>query len=331
MKKLKIEYGDSVFALPRERVLDVLPSASGFDFKVLLLTASNDALRADEAKLTAELCSKLDCTETALRKAIAFWESAGVIRVCEYEGEAEPAESKDSPAKKKLQKQTFPEYTEGETADVIERHNELAAVIDACQQILGKMFTPGDVQSVVGIYDYLGLNDAGYIETLYQYCKKNGKSSARYIEKVAIDLHDKGILTTSDLNEYIKRRENSEELQLKVRELIGAANRRLTSKETRCIECWTTEWGMDVGVINLAYEVTVDRLGEYKIAYMNGVLENWHKEGLDSVEAVEASQESYKKKKAEATASRSGFDTDEFFEAALARSQRYIEENKTEG
>jgi DNA replication protein DnaD len=35
---------------------------------------------------------------------------------------------------------------------------------------------------------------------------------------------------------------------------------------------------------------------------MNKVLENWHKSGLTTIEAVEASLESYKKSKAEAAA-----------------------------
>ena len=47
VKKLKIEYGDSVFSLPREKVMLTLPSADGFQLKVLLLAAADDSLRAD--------------------------------------------------------------------------------------------------------------------------------------------------------------------------------------------------------------------------------------------------------------------------------------------
>ena len=68
MKKLKIEYGDGVFALPRESILSALPSANEFNLKVLLLTASDESLRSDFSKLTAEVCARLDCTENALKK-----------------------------------------------------------------------------------------------------------------------------------------------------------------------------------------------------------------------------------------------------------------------
>ena len=78
-------------------------------------------------------------------------------------------------------------------------------------------------------------------------------------------------------------------------------------------------------MITCAYEVTVDKLGEPKLAYMNKVLENWHKEGLTTVEAVQASLETYKKNKAEAEQNSSGFETNEFFEAAVSRGLKYGE------
>jgi len=62
---------------------------------------------------------------------------------------------------------------------------------------------------------------------------------------------------------------------------------------------------------------------------MNKVLENWHGEGLCTIEAVEASIDIYKKNKSEAAKSSSDFNEDEYFEAALARSARYLEESRS--
>ena len=330
VKKLKIEYGDSVFSLPREKLMAVLSSASEFHLKVLLLAASDDALRLDFDKASEELCRRLDCTETALGRALDFWRSAGIMSTVDASGTGSGAEISSvntASSKKTLQSSSLPVYTESRAADVMEQHMELAGIIDACQQIAEKIFTPNEVQSVVAIYDYLGLDDEGYIVTLYQFCKRNGKTSPRYIEKVALSLYDAGVTTTSALNDYIKRREHSEELTAKVRSLIGAHERKLTSKETKCIECWASEWSFDFDVINRAYEITVDRIGEYKMPYMNRVLENWYNAGLTTLDAVEESLENYKKSKTEAD-SGSDFETNEYFEAALARSQRYLEESR---
>ncbi len=325
MKKLKIEYGDSVFALPREALMTSLSSANGFDLKVLLLAASDDTLRRDFDNAVAELCKKLDCTKSALTKSLDFWAKAGVLSIAECDGEIKVPE----PTKKQLQSESLPDYTESEAADIIEKNAELSGIIDMCQQIVEKMFTPAEAQIIVGLYDHLGL-DGEYIAMLFAYCKDSGKRSLRYIEKTALGLYDEGIDTAAALGEYIKRKDQLDTNIGKLRTTLGIADRALTPREKKAFEAWLDEWKLDIDVIGRAYEVTVDRLGAYKLAYMSRVLENWHKEGLTTLEAIDASFEAYQKSKSEAKKNQSGFETDEYFEAALARSQKQLEKNKKE-
>ena len=322
MKKLKIEYGDSVFALPRGMIEKTLSSANEFNLKVLLLAAADDTLRCNYESAETELCKKLDCTKSALKRALDFWHDAGVMHITDGESDVEKTQ------KKQLQSESLPDYTESEAADIIERNAELPGIIDMCQEIIKKMFTPAETQIVVGLYDHLGF-DGEYLAMLFAYCRDSGKRSLRYIEKTALGLFDEGIDTAAALAEYIKRRDMLDDNISKIRTLIGAEARQLTPREKKAFETWLDEWKLDTDVITRAYEVTVDRIGEYKLAYMNRVLENWHKEGLTTIEAIDASFEAYKKGKAEAEKNKSGFETDEYFEAALARSQRRLENNKS--
>ncbi|MFQ9149932.1 MAG: DnaD domain-containing protein [Eubacteriales bacterium] len=144
-----------------------------------------------------------------------------------------------------------------------------------------------------------------------------------------MNLFDEGVDTVDALNAYIKRKDEFEDNVGKIRSLIGAGQRELTAKEKKCFTCWLDEWCFPIDVITRAYEVTVDKIGDPSVSYMNKVLENWKNSGLTTLEAVEASLENYKKKKAEAAhgtetvnGAESGFQTDEFFEAALRRSYR---------
>ncbi len=333
-KKLKIHYGDGVLCLPKKEVLDSLTAADGFNLKVLLLVSAEESLRNDYSSLSKELCTRLDCTPTALKKAVAFWQNKGILELCNADTEAEKtAEAASNGVKatengRYLQTSELPTYTEGQVADVIEKNTELRGTIDICQQIVGKIFTPAEAQTVVRLFDHLRL-DGEYIVTLFAYCRDNGKKSLRYIEKTAIGLYDDGIDTTSALNEHIKWLECRDELTAKVKNLIGAASRALTSKEKKSIEQWTMEWKFDFDVISRAYEVTVDSIGDVKLPYMNKVLENWHDSGLTTIKSVEESLEAYKKNKTEAENTASGFDTDEFFKAAVARSGKYLKDKKS--
>lgn len=326
MKKLKIEYGDSVFALPREALIKALLLANGFDLKVLLLVAADDTLRRDYGAACAELCRRLDCTKSALERALNYWHEAGVLSTPEADGEVTAVE----PMKKQLQSESLPDYTEGQAADIIEKNAELSGIIEMCQQIVEKMFTPAEAQIVVGLYDHLGL-DGEYIAMLFAYCKDSGKRSLRYIEKTALGLYDEGIDTAAALTEHIKRKDQLDTNIGTLRKTLGIADRALTPREKKAFETWLDEWRLDVDVISRAYEVTVDKIGAYKLAYMNRVLENWHKEGLTTLQAIDAALEAYQKSKPDSKKKTSGFETDEYFEAALARSQKHLEKNKKEG
>ncbi|MBE6612251.1 MAG: DnaD domain protein [Ruminococcaceae bacterium] len=325
MKKLRIEYGSSVFSLPRESLMAAVTEAGEFQLRVLLLAASDDALRSDLDKCCAEICAKLDCTQTALERALKYWSEHGVMSVVETVTVDEIVTTSvvEKPVAKPFPAPTLPSYGEGAAADIIEKNPELPGIIEVCIQLLGKLLTPAENAIIVGLYDHLRL-DGEYIVTLVSHCKNMGKTSLRYIEKTALSLYDEGVDNVEALKAYIKRREMRDDNLSKIRTMIGAGAREFTAKEKKAFEAWLDDWRFDIEVIRCAYEVTVDKIGEPSVAYMNKVLENWHKSGITTPEAVAESLEAYKKNKAESAQKESGFETDEFFEAALKRSDKYL-------
>ena len=333
--KLRIEWGDGILSLPRG-VLSILPAAGGFELKVLLSIAAEDQLRNDPDALKAELCKRLDCTENAYNKALAFLTQNGMLTLADAPASAATATVTTAPAtstpaatappaevkepKKTLQSSTLPRYSESECADIIARSAELPNVIDMCQQLLGKIFTTADVEVIVGLCDHLNLS-SDYIGCLVKYCADNGKKSLRYIEKTALSLFDDGICTGEALNDYLKRKEKLADATVQIKKLIGATNRELTTKEKNFISCWIEDWKYDIDIITKSWEVTIDRINEPKASYMNKVLENWKNDGLNTLADVEAYCAAYKKKKEAMNAGQSpGFQTDEIMEAIIKRS-----------
>ncbi|MGN1127577.1 MAG: DnaD domain protein [Candidatus Flemingiibacterium sp.] len=330
--KLRLEWGDSILSLPREGLLAALPGAGGFDLKVLICAAAEDRLRSDPEELKSELCKRLDCTKSALEKSLSFWSDAGVITLDGTAAEAPAdAEAKASPesgagTKKHLQSGALPQYSESECADIIASSEELPNIIDMCQQLLGKIFTSADVEAIVALYDHLNLTP-DYIGCLVKYCADNGKRSLRYIEKTALSLFDEGICTSEALDAYLKQKERLADDLSQIRRLTGSDGRELTTKEKKTFSRWLEEWKFGVDMIKRAWEITVDKIKEPNIDYINRVLENWHKSGLATIADVDASLEAYKKKKTEAAGGMqtvagqpSGFQTDEIMEAILKRS-----------
>ena len=324
---ITFKYGAGVAVLPAS-VIRKIDRASKKDRKILLSLASMPETMQKAETDPSAVAKACSCTETELATAIAFWRGAGIIEGDEENTEAvepiaceEPAaEPVQAVSKPRLQRaDELPKYTTDELAVLLESRKDAAQLINECQNVIGKIFNPAEVNIVLALSDYLGL-DGQFIFVLCDYCSRKGKKSLRYIEKKAFGLVDEGITTVEALSAHIEKMELIAGLEGQIRTLFGMKDRELTTKEKKFIEKWITKFGYGIDVIKKAYEITVDAIHEPSPAYANAVLERWNKEGLTTLADIERAQ-------SEALPSEGSFDTDDFFEAALKRSMEKMKED----
>ena len=259
--------------------------------------------------------------------SLSFWRGAGVV-MPDGEPDLTPvaAESVEiKPTEVKVQKKVtreakLPQYTSEQLTDILEGNEEMALIIDECQNILGKILNVHEINVLIGLMDYLCL-DSEYILLLVKHCSENGKRTLHYIEKTAFGLYDEGIHTSSELIAELSRREAAMSAEGKIRSIFGIGTRKLTTREKKEISAWVNDMKLPMQIIEMAYEITVDATSQPTLHYANTVLERWHSEGLDTVEKI---KESYKDKKDKsgriAPDAPASFDTDEFFDAAVKKS-----------
>lgn len=320
--KIKPRLEGHCVPVPVEPVIKMLGEVNGTKLKVLLYLLANPSFEPDE------VAEKLDITKKALISAVEYWQTQGVF---EKQEETSPAKSvKASTDVKKTENVTvrrpkavmsapaLPRYTSDEVAAYIENHEGMHKLLGSCQQYMGKMFNASEVETVVGLMDYLKLDEA-YVLLLFSYCDRINKRSIRYIEKLAVELFDKGIMSYDELDTYLMVLEASKKMDKPLRELFGIGRRALTAKEKDIFESWM-KWEMPMDVIEKAYEVTVENTGGASIPYCNAVLSSWNDKGYKTVDEVTAGIEQYKHDKEGAKDKKGSFDTDDFFEAALRRS-----------
>lgn len=327
--KINPKYGDKIISLPAEQVLELLPEASRTDLAVLIYVLSNRNATYEDIE-DATGVSKDDAYS-----ALTFWKQNGVIsctglkarKTAKAESESERKKDRTqskkaspditvSDRKKVFAKQSLPSYSASELSQMIEGDPELKELIDASQQILGKIFKVPEIETVVGMRDYLRL-EADYILLLCSHCANIKKTSLRYVETVALDLYDSGITEYSQLEKYLENRERIRSLEGQIRRMLGIGSRALTSKEERCFEKWA-DWGFPFEMIKEAYEITVNNTQKVSVDYMTTILDNWRVAGFVTVEEARAAGE--KRKKASNGGTKSSFDTSDFFSSALERS-----------
>lgn len=293
--------------VPRDALLGALEGADSLKFKVLFTILADPEISEDA------VCDIFDITKKRLHTVISYWQKAGVLEGCEAEA---PKVAKKAHCARATE---MPRYTNEEIARFAENNEGFSDLLVSCQNELGKFFTMAETEILIGMMDYLNL-DAAYIVLLFGHCVGKGKKSLRYIEKTAIEYVDRGILTYDELEAYISRTEKAAKMEHKLRELFGIGTRGLIKREKDAFERWSGEWNMPFEIIERAFDVTVTNTNEASVPYCNSVLERWHASGYTTIEQVEEALEQYKHKKSGAKEKKGSFETDDFFEAALARS-----------
>ena len=310
---MKWNYGHGVVILPAE-ALSV--GATDEQIRVLLCLAKDASLAEDPARLAKEAKVK----EGQIEGLLAFWQTKGIL-ISEDAAVPAVAEVAEPKAARVLPRaDEIPGYSSSELSEMLEKRTALRSMVDDAQQILGKMCNTYEVNLLLGMTDYLGL-DEKYILLLLSHCRRIEMTSMRSIERYAIRLVDKGICTVPELEVWVEQAESLHTLEGQVRRLLGMNSRALTEKQKKMLEAWQS-YGYGEDVIRLAYETTADTISEPNLNYLNSILERWHSEGLKTAEEIkrkreeEAAQKSARKKGKDAGSS---FDTDEFYEAALRR------------
>ena len=306
-------FGGRVLTLPTA-VAEV--DATPRQLRVLFLIA------AGTTELSA-LATALDCKPSEIKEILAFWQEAGVLQT-DLALPAAKEKAKTAPKAKKLPRaDEIPTYSLSELNAMLERRESLRTMIEEAQQILGKLFNTYEISILLGMVDYLEL-DESYILLLLAHCMRIEKKGLRTIERYAISLIDSGITTAEALEEQVQVIEARHTLEGKVRAIFGLKSRSLTTKEQKAIAAWAS-FGYGEDIIRRAYEITVDAIHQPSLQYTNAILERWHANGLNSLAEIEKALETERAEKEKAGDSKADFktfDPNDAFEAALRRSYK---------
>ncbi len=324
--KVRFTYGNGVLTLPAA-VMQHIDKATKRDIRVLLALAAEPMACVDLAVARARVAAALSVSEGEVEGALGFWRGTGILTVTETESEPctatadvqVPVTVTEAPAAKPAPKVIadggLPSYSTEELTGVLERRKGLSALIDECQRVMGKVFNTREINLIAGMLDYLEMSEE-YILLLLSHCVRMEKKSIRYVEKMALSLHDEGVVEASDLEERLQHIEMMAGSVGKIRKMFGASSRALTTKEKRMVEKWICTMKYSDEIIQMAYEITVDATGDASFPYANSILERWFAEGYRTVEDINNALTEYRRKKNNPNSS---FDVDEFFEAALKR------------
>lgn len=300
----------AVFALP-DAVADraTLRMAGAAQLKVLLWFARNgrfdpDACAADTAVTSA------DCID-----AMRFWVESGVLSTADDAATAatppapvaspSPAvspvtETPAAPASEhtvsapSLPPLHRPDTPRPQFPDVVARQKsspDFDYLLQTAEQRLGRPLTHGEMESFLYIYDTVGLPAEVILMILVDAIRRDKvrvKSGLkRYLEKVAMDWAERGIVTMAAAEREFCREERIGTVREHIRTLFSM-DRTPTLLQVETAIRWIDEWGFSDEMLLAAFTRCREATGGFQSGYMNRILESWHADGITTPEQAQA-------------------------------------------
>ena len=184
----------------------------------------------------------------------------------------------------------LPEYSRSDVAEYLGSDPEFKFISQFCEEKLGKILSNVDLQTLLGIYSWLGL-PSDVICLLITSCvmetkKKYGegrKPTMRTIEKTAKVWVREGILTSGRAEEYLEEQEKLGSDKMHLASLLGIQKRTLAPTEDRYISEWL-RLELSDELILLAFDKTVTNTGSLRWAYMDKIVKSFHEQGFKTAD-----------------------------------------------
>ena len=133
------------------------------------------------------------------------------------------------------------------------------------------------------------------IEYLIGYCIDRGAKSISYMDKIARAWAEIDIHTLEAAKEYSKLNSDA---NITVKKAFGIQNRNLVPLETDMIRTWLQEYGFSVDMIKEACNRTIKNTQQPRFDYANTILQNWKKDGIQTIKDVQTCDHAFHKSQA---------------------------------
>ena len=309
--QMNLGYGYSAVELPNA-FIDHYMTRCAPVYGLIYIYSLRQCIGGAAAVSSQDIARTFQILETDVVNAWHYWENAGLIRlegredgmtvtflpVREPAGEA-PA--KKTPAPPAGVVRPFvpagrPQYTVEELTVYRQQSRDIERLFAHAEQTLGKLLTYHDLNVLFGFYDWLRL-PVEVIVFLLTYCAGRDRRDLRYIEKVAMDWAENQIGDPEKALEYVQAFDHDYRDILRA---MGQPSGFPTPTQRKYIDKWLREYGMTPALALEACDRAAARIGRPKFAYVDKIMEDWHKKGVRSAADINAQDEDFARQKAEA-------------------------------
>lgn len=256
--------------------------------------AEGVAVCKGETKTTAHQSFKAESTETAEIKSTP--KAHEEIKPVSHK--AERKENKTAP-KAKLNI-SAPTLTPAEIVKITTQRPELEDLLNEAQVTYGRTISHSEQEMIVNLVEFYGMRPE-IVLMLLVFCRNERKSgravSPGYFYKIAENWLSEGIDTVSQAEAKISELENSTALWNEIKEAAQLQKASPTPSQREMIIRWKNDFSREL--IFRAIEEMNENIDAPNLRYVDKILKNWKKAGIENLQQVEEEKERFEKSKQE--------------------------------
>lgn len=307
-----------VTAVPNAFIDRYLPEADGEYVKIYLLLWR---YFSDKKNITIpQLADLLDDTEKDVLRGLRYWSRKGLLQITaddkkeitgicfleipglpdtEAAAAAEmtsetvseiPAEIPERRVPQtEARKKTQPHAPSSARRKQLAADEEFGQLVYIVGKYLGEPLGPSGSDVLGYLYGELNIR-ADLLEYLVETCVDAGHKSLHYIEKIALDWHEKGIVTVDDAREQA---ELCRKQYYQVLKAFGLTRRGPAPEEKKVMDMWFYDYGFQLDIVLEACSRTIRTIHEPSFEYAGGILADWKKKGVKSRSDIDALDEAF--------------------------------------
>ncbi len=320
-------------AVPNWFIDQYMPSSNGDFVKVYLVLLRCLSLNKTDFS-TSDFADQLDLTESDIVRALKFWSTKNLIQL-EMNGSTinaitftDPNDIVSTPTAAILPEVAValevaievademvasietapptptvhinlspkPEYTMDELSQFMAT-NAFRDLIYVTGRYLGKNLSQTELAMLISFHDWLGL-PFDVIEWLIEYCASNDHRNMRYIEKVAIEWADNGILSLEKAKAYT---DTFNKKYFSIKKALGFSNRNPVPFEIKVMDKWLNDYKFDLAIILEACDRTMKQAPNGSFQYTDKILTQWFEKKVHILADIALLDEEHSSKKVATT------------------------------
>ncbi len=177
-------------------------------------------------------------------------------------------------------------------------------LLQEAENVLGKTLSPAMTALLVSIIDDYGL-PVDVTMMLIHYAADVGRASASYIDAVAREWAESGVLSVAAAEERLQMLSKVRLAWGKVSSAAGLPRRAPSKSEAERAHRWVDEWHFSSEMLTAAYDLCAEHTGKFSAAYMDRVLTGWHEKGIQNLDELAEHRRAAQEKNEQQSQSRS--------------------------